>query len=229
MKITLVTPTCDRPEAFELCQKWIARQTIPYHEWIVLDDGVRPANCTMGQIHLRFEDTRGKASLANKINRLMKQREIITGDCIAIIEDDDWYSANYLEVAAQRFSDYDMIGEGRALYYNVRKLYWTLHTNMNHASFCQTLFRPTMFDDLEKVTRNLNPFIDTYIWKETSAKLRRKVYDPENRPTLVGIKGLYPGYGVGHTATLKSIDADRTKLIELVGKEDASIYGKFHR
>ena len=178
MKITLVTPTCDRPEAFALCEKWMGKQTIPYHQWIVLDDGLEPAPCTMNQTLLRFEDTRGKASLANKINRLMQQRDIITGGCIAIIEDDDWYRANYLERAVERFTEgdisYDMIGEGRAIYYHIRQSRWTIHHNMNHASLCQTVFRPTMFDALQKVTQNLSPFIDSYIWKEAPSHLKRK-------------------------------------------------------
>lgn len=221
MNITLVTPTCDRPEAFALCERWMARQTIPIHQWIVLDDGVNPAACSMGQLHLKFTDTRGKGSLSNKLARLMQRTELITGDALAIIEDDDWYSPNYLELAIQRFAGYDMIGEGLALYYNVRRRWWHMHTNYAHASLCQTLIRRTAFPQFAKSVSVSNcPFIDTRIWADPNVKSKH-MYIPENGVprTLVGIKGIYKGYGIGHDKPLPHQDPSYAKLRELIGVE----------
>lgn len=228
MNITLVTPTCDRPEAFTLCERWMARQTVPIHQWIVLDDGVTPAKCTMGQRHMRFNDTRGKGSLANKLLKLMERSEVITGEAIAIIEDDDWYSKDYLEIATSRFKDYDMIGEGLALYYNVRKKWWHMHTNYEHASLCQTLFRTTILPRFIKAVSNPCPFIDGRLWADKLIT-KKKLYIPENGVprTLVGIKGIYTGYGIGHDKPLPHKDPSLAKLKELVG-DDHSLYSPFY-
>lgn len=233
MNFTLVTPTCDRPETFTLCEKWMERQSIPYSQWIVLDDGNQPAKLTLGQTHLCFGDaTRGKHSLSRKLKLLMRQREIITGDAIAIIEDDDWYSRNYLEVAAKRLqedSGYGMIGEGHALYYNVRNSRWHLHTNQEHASLAQTVIHRTAFDDLARVVENDDdPFIDVRLWR--NAKHTRKMFLPEpDRPTLVGIKGIYEGYGIGHSRPLPNHDMDREYFYYLLGREEGRIYDKYKK
>jgi len=225
MNFTLVTPTCDRPEAFALCQKWMARQTIPYHQWIVLDDGLNPAKCTMGQIHLCYTKTRGKGSLANKLKLLLSDSSTITGDAIALIEDDDWYAPNYLELAASRFEDYDMIGEGHALYYNVRRRWWHLHTNDRHASLCQTLIRRSGLEAFAACLNDPDPFIDVRLWK---TKLRSKLYLPEiDRHSLVGIKGLYPGYGIGHERPLPHLDPQLSKLKKVIGSE-SGVYAGYY-
>jgi len=229
MKITLVTPTCDRPEAFELCEKWMARQTVSIHQWIVLDDGINPAKCTMGQVHMLFgEETRGKQSLARKIRYLMETPQAITGDAIAFIEDDDWYSPNYLQVAASRLGDYNqMIGEAYALYYNVRDMHWHMHTNDRHASLCQTVLKRSFFPELLKVVKNdLDPFIDVRLWGDTDPSLTRMIFIPDPKPTLVGIKGIYQGYGIGHSKRLPHYDDGGNKLSQLIGA-DAKEYRKF--
>jgi hypothetical protein len=206
------------------------RQSIPYHQWIVLDDGITSAPCTMGQTHIRLEDTRGKASLAKKLTYLMQHSEMIAGDYVAFIEDDDWYRANYLEVATQRCKEgYDIIGEGYALYYNVRSGGWLMHNNTAHASLCQTLISRKVFPELLKFTQTEDPFIDFYLWRDANSNLTRKVFLPtEYFPTLVGIKGMYPGYGIGHSSKMKHYDdTERNQLIALIGKADAALYSKY--
>lgn len=229
MNFTLVTPTCDRPETFTLCEQWVARQSIPYHQWIVLDDGETPAKCTMGQTHLCFgEKTRGKQSLSRKLKLLMHRKEIIAGDALAFIEDDDWYSRNYLEVAAARLNEgHKIIGEGYAIYYNVRSSRWHRHGNDQHASLAQTVVHRDAFEDLAKVVEYDDcPFVDVRLWRDAAAT--RKVFLPEiDRPTLVGIKGIYSGYGIGHSRPLPNHDADREYFYYLVGREEGRIYDKY--
>ena len=231
MNFTLVTPTCDRPETFTLCEQWIARQSIPHHQWIVLDDGETPAKCTMGQTHLYFgEETRGRHSLSHKLKLLMQRRDLITGDAIAFIEDDDWYRRDYLEVAAKRLQSdggYGMIGEGRALYYNVRDSRWHLHQNDEHASLAQTVVHRCAFGDLANVVeRDDDPFVDIRLWRKSN--YTRKVFLPEpDRPTLVGIKGIYEGYGIGHSKPLLNRDKTREYFYYLVGREEGKLYDKY--
>src|SRR5687768_6841694 len=51
--ITVITPTADRPAAWPLAERWMARQTVQPDQWIVADDGIAPAPLTMGQQHIR--------------------------------------------------------------------------------------------------------------------------------------------------------------------------------
>lgn len=229
MNITLVTPTCDRPETFSLCEKWMKRQSITFHQWIVLDDGIVPATCTMGQTQLCFgEETRGKYSLSRKLKLLMRQQDLIVGDALAIIEDDDWYRADYLSTAVERLQQgYDIIGEGHALYYNVRSSRWHLHTNEQHASLCQTVIRRSAYADLAKAVENDDcPFIDVRLWRDTAGK-KNVFLPPTDKPTLLGIKGIYQGYGIGHSKPLPNYDLDRSYFYKLIGKDDAKIYEHF--
>lgn len=225
MNITLVTPTCDRPEAFALCEQWMKRQTVPYHQWIVLDDGLTPTNCTMGQTHLCYGGTRGRGSLANKLKLLFSDIGAITGDAVAIIEDDDWYAPNYLELAMSRFQDYELIGEGYALYYNVRRRWWHMHTNKEHASLCQSLFTRSVFPAFRECLNDPCPFIDVRLWK---LPVKKKLYMPEaDKHSLVGIKGLYPGYGIGHNRPLENLDPQFAKIKKVIGPE-ADHYAKYY-
>src|SRR5690606_25010357 len=48
MRISIITPTADRPRGIELCERYMARQTVQPHEWVVADGGHIPAKLTMG-------------------------------------------------------------------------------------------------------------------------------------------------------------------------------------
>ena len=51
---TIITPTGDRPDAFELCCKYVQRQTIKPVEWIVIDDGETPTTMPDNCNYLKF-------------------------------------------------------------------------------------------------------------------------------------------------------------------------------
>src|SRR6185369_16758975 len=92
--ITAITPTADRPEAFALCERWMARQTIKPDQWIVADGGQVPVRCTMGQTHIHDPRPAGAANLAHN---LLNAISAVKGEVVAIVEDDDWYSPKHLE------------------------------------------------------------------------------------------------------------------------------------
>ena len=48
MKISVITPTKDRPEIVELCQRWFREQTYPVHEHIIADGGTMLENLVQG-------------------------------------------------------------------------------------------------------------------------------------------------------------------------------------
>src|SRR5690606_27643891 len=66
-RIALVTPTCDRPQAFALCERWMARQTVPWTQWIVADGGATPQPVTLGQTVIRRPSPPGIANFAGNV------------------------------------------------------------------------------------------------------------------------------------------------------------------
>lgn len=230
MNITLITPTGDRPEAFALCERYMRRQTKQPMQWLVYDDGKIPTECTMGQEYYYCPEFAGQGSLAKKIFDAFKCGKI-KGDAAAIIEDDDWYSKDYLQTQANAMTVHntDLVGEGCALYYNVARRWWYEHGNMRHASLCQTVIGRKLFPLVADLCmRNHNPFLDVRLWQFAEKKY---MYPPlRNKRLLVGIKSMpgRPGYGTGHNKDRNANqDPKLGKLISLIGPHDARVYSQF--
>jgi hypothetical protein len=238
MNFTIITATGDRPEAFDLCERYVARQTLQPAQWIVLDDGLLPAVCTCDQEVFHDPAWRGKYSLARKIRFVLEhQPGLIRGDAIAFIEDDDWYAPDTLAQFAALFAatGADLIGEGRSLYYNVADRFWFEHPNMQHASLCATAARgPAIRAILDQVLRSDDPFVDMHVW--SLARVRKHIRDPlqqpEGRRFVIGIKGVpgRAGYGGGRERIDRAAsDPHLEKLAELTSAADAARYAPFAR
>lgn len=234
MNLTVVTPTGARPEAFNLCEMWMSRQTLQPHQWIVLDDEVPQTVCTMGQEYIFCPQFRGRMSLLNKIACVISSGKV-TGDGIVFIEDDDWYSPRWLQFCSDNLAKYDMIGEGMTVYYNVRYRYWIRYNNMGHSSLCSTAVRSNQFQkvlDLCDTVHNKDPFLDQRIWIDDGGiKCSKKIFDPRDRRLVIGIKGMpgRAGYNVGHGALSKGAKYDRglVGLRNLIGA-DFEFYRPFY-
>ncbi len=237
MNLSVVTCTGDRPEAFALCERWMARQTLQPIQWLILDDGTSPIfSRHPKQEHIYCPEFLGPESLVKKIHYAIEQN-LIKGDAVVFFEDDDWYAPNYLEVMHARLHERDLVGEGKAIYYNVEGRWWAPHSNMKHASLCQTAVRRSLFPVLlDQCKRDTNAFIDCRFWADPRA-VSKKVFDPEDKPLCVGIKSMpgRRGYGVGHTINRTgkhnrptNPDPSLAKLFELIGR-DAEIYLPYHK
>lgn len=231
MKLTVVTPTGARPEAFLLCQLWMSRQTLQPHQWIVMDDEDPPTDCIAGQEQILCPQFRGRMSLLSKVSYLCSSGKV-AGDALVFIEDDDWYSPKWLAFCSDQLEHYDMVGEGRAIYYNVRYRYWFEYGNMGHSSLCSTAIRTTNLKSLAEqcnVRGNEDPFLDARIWPHLPCN--KRVFEPCGGRLVIGIKGMpgRAGYNVGHgwQADGAAYDRSLTKLRSLIGS-DAELYGPFY-
>jgi len=225
MRLTLITPTGDRPAAFALCEQWMQRQTVGWDQWLVYDDGVTPTTCTLNQHYLRCPQYAGRGSLISKLHHAFSSG-LVQGDACAFIEDDDWYHPKYLEVTSNALSSgYDMAGEGQAVYYNVQWRVWSVHSNMHHASLCQTMVKASLYPIVMRRCQEPNPFLDVRLWKTECRKL---VFPPQVPRLLIGIKGMpgRKGYGVGHTKLSGHADPNLSALRGLIG-DDAELYKGF--
>jgi hypothetical protein len=166
-------------------------------QWVVSDDGQSPAPCTMGQDHIRNKPAADRKSsfLQNLLAGLKHARH----DRILFIEDDDWYSPDYLRVMANWLSDAEIAGESRALYYHVPTRRYKVCGNTDHASLCQTGVRGEIAEWMgDHIQKHWRSFIDVHTWK-TGARSKRKFLSPKTTLS-VGIKGLPGTSGIGTPA-----------------------------
>jgi hypothetical protein len=220
--VTLITPTGGRPDAFRLCERWMARQTYTGPlQWVVVDDADPVTSATMGQDVLRPEPKwNGSHTLARNIRAGLGAAKY---DAVIVIEDDDWYSPEYVRTTVDRLETLPamrLCGECPSRYYNVATRCYRLPGNMNHASLCQTAFR------LELVPRVLgfmtsDPWVDLMLW----SKIPGTLHEGYN---VVGIKGLpgRTGVGIGHHPG-GTPDPELTVLRSWVGENDAWEYAQW--
>jgi len=193
MRISVITPTADRPRGIELCERYMARQTVQPDEWIVADGGHIPAKLTMGQVHLHKPSPPGAANLAGNILRAL---DAVTGDIVVIVEDDDHYAPNHIAACVAGLKRWPAYGCARLLYYNVEHRCWVQMANRGSA-LCQTAFRreliPDMRDACHGAYRDNSVAVDWRFWQDRQAL----AIGPK---TVIGIKGLpgRPGLGIGH-------------------------------
>ncbi len=228
MKLALLTPTGDRPEAFALCQRWIERQTRWPDAWFVTDDGVTETIADPVIPHIAVNrlfpwDKPGTSQHRNMLV-LLDIAEASDADAFVIVEDDDFYGPGYLAACEHHLRNHELIGEKPARYYNVKTRHWRIFQNNAHASLCQTAFRRSMIQPLRDVVAS-GQWIDMTFWPKYFN--RGLLWEGYN---VVGIKGM-PGRGGvsnAHRETAKwgHYDADLSKLREWIGK-DAEVYSQY--
>lgn len=193
MKVSVITPTCDRPAGIALAEKYMARQTVQPFEWIVADSGQVPAALTMGQTHLKMGMPPGARNLAHNIIRSLA---VVNGDAVVIVEDDDWYRADHIEQCIAGLSKFVAMGCPTLNYFNVQHKMFVKMRNQG-AALCQTAFVSSLIPDMRKAAQaafDANDFgIDRRFWQ-------RRKHLAKGPQTVIGIKGLpgTAGLGIGH-------------------------------
>ena len=227
--ISLVTPTGDRPEAFELTRKWISMQTLQPDQWLVIDDGKIPLPLHLrdGVDYIRREPKDGEGHTLTLNMKVALPH--IKGDKILIIEDDDWYGPNYISTMSKHLDNYNLVGESYARYYHVPTMRCRRIGNTRHASFCQTGFTNKLLSIFEKCLEG-DPYIDARFWSAVTDK-KYLIMDSEDQLRLhCSLKGLRgrKGIGTGHdpNANYYQVDSGLQYLIKWVGEDNARIYMK---
>lgn len=222
-RLTLLTCTGGRPEAFALCEKWMGRQSVDWHEWIVVDDCDPATETTMGQLVVRPEPRWGGHPTLGR--NLLAGFERVTGDAVAFIEDDDWYAPDYLESRLTLLREAPLAGEGQARYYHIRRRAWMENFNAAHASLMATACRVECLPKIiEIVENNKTNCYDLIIWR----RIEDSVLVLNDRRS-VGMKALpgRAGLCAGHSNGMKMTDdPDFEKLREWIG-DDVEFYKPF--
>lgn len=257
MKLTLLTPTGERPQALNLCARWIAEQTIIKNakdfeypasiEWIVIDDGRLQTNIGVPAgveiRHIRSIPA-WEPGQNTQVRNLKAGLLTVDADLIAFIEDDDCYLPHYLENAIRAFmADPKLLvwGERPTTYYNVKHRKFRRLDNQRYAILAATVIRreaiPVFLSSLDYANKK---GIDSNFWyRVREGELRNKSllqrcgYDGY-KAGVVGIKGMpgRPGIGTGFHEADKSKywhkDPESKKLTKFVGPERAAIYAEFY-
>lgn len=224
MSLSVITLTGGRPEAFALCRKYVGRQKGIEFKWIVVSDteldlsgeGRQP-----DELYIMPKST-GPTIGPNLLYGLSKVRD----DYVAFMEDDDWYSENYLREMMKHAKEQPVIiGEMEACYYNVKHRRWRDMGNQRHASLAQTIVAHRLKPKLAEIIMQEPNHSDVAIWHSVGP-----LVETPRTINCVGIKGMpgRAGMGVGHYMSGSGWKDDRSaeKLRELIG-DDAENYLQF--
>lgn len=231
--LTILTPTGSRPEAFAICQQMMLRQTYrgPAH-WIVVDDGVEPQKLGRLQPHWRRTVLRpeplwslGQNTQGRNLRVGLAEARKIAGEDLRllIVEDDDWYAPDWIETVNAELDSAELVGEGRARYYNVRTRRANRMFNEAHASLRASAMRGAALDTFVEVLAVPNRYYDMKLWNAHKSK---SVFFTEK---TVGMKGMPGRIGIaeGHNGMRGRRDDDTSILRHWIG-DDADLYAGFY-
>jgi hypothetical protein len=224
--LTLLTATGARPQAWTLCERLMQRQTYAGAvRWVIVDDGEAAQPITFAREGWSLDVVRPqpfwRAGENTQARNLAAGLARIGDDArVLVIEDDDWYAPDWLAHALAELDRAELVGEGRARYYNVATRIGRQLSNATHASLCSTALRGRALSWLRAIVGTHPKFIDLELWKRHG---RGIVFDGHR---VVGIKGLpgRGGIGMGHRGEFRgTADACGALLRCWVG-EDAELY-----
>lgn len=226
--IQLITCTGGRPEAFALCQRWMAAQDYTDTvRWIIVDDCDPETPVTFQRpnwllVHVRPRPAWQPGQNTQARNMLAGLAAVDPAHPCLVIEDDDHYEPDWLSHASAQLAHAHLFGEHLARYYNVATRVGRQLSNGQHASLCSTGFRGAVaLTALKQACVSNAKFIDLHLWR--SWRGSKRLFGG-NRVT--GIKGLpgRGGIGMGHRKNLAGhSDPDGALLRRWIG-DDAEAY-----
>lgn len=193
--------------------------------WLIVDDGPEAQPITFERPGwtlqvLRPEPYWQPGQNTQARNLLAGLAELGADDRVVIIEDDDWYAADWLTTVDRELQHAELVGEHRARYYNVMLKRGRQLQNVHHASLCCTALRDGALDTLRQVCRASPKFIDMQLWKQHRS---RRLFGGHR---VVGIKGLpgRGGIGMGHQNTFRGEHDPAGALLHAWVGADAELY-----
>lgn len=205
--VTLITPTGDRPEAFKLCEKWVSQQTYKGDiQWIVVDDGLKETKTTKGQVVIKRVNTNYSShTLPQNMTSALPE---VKGDFVIIIEDDDYYPPEYLDLMVSQLQVSDLVGERGARYYYLPTGTYRHYKEHTHSSLCRTGFRKSVLPLITEISSSSNQSIDLKLWEQWKGSKQQW------RSTTIGCIGMkgMPGRQSHNKLRPETPDVDKATL-----------------
>lgn len=161
MKIAVLIPDRgDRPKLMQNCLRMMNAQTLK-------PTVVFPVNYTPegNAIDITQRYRRGYKSLSGH-----------GFDLIALVENDDWYSPNYLEYMATEWDKAgrpNIFGTNYTIYYHLKLRRYFVFEHFDRASAMNTFLRP----DLDiKWPVDHDPYTDLHLWRDIPGKVIKPAY-----------------------------------------------------
>ena len=216
MRIGVIIPDRgDRPEFMKNCLRMVNGQTLkPFRVFPVGPLTIRPSD--QCDITVRYCDGYNAMSLSYpKI------------DVISFMENDDWYSPEYLETMARAWHDHgrpDIFGVNYTIYYHLgERAYFTM-THPDRSSAMSTFIKPGLH--IRWPVDN-DPFTDMHLWQQ----LKGVTFNP-GKLISIGMKhGIGMCGGRNHTTRLERYrmkDPDFKFLRQNLDEESFEFYSTIY-
>lgn len=211
MRIGVIIPTRgDRPLFLENCLRQLDSQTI------------RP--CKISIINFKPEGDKCDITMRYRIGYHHLYGKDL--DVIALIEDDDYYSPEYLETMVNYWTKEgkpDLLGLNHTIYYHIGIFEHFTMKHTRRSSAMNTLIKPDLDFDWCK---DEDPYTDVHLWNT----LKGKIVAPEKEICL-GIKhGIGKCGGQNHTDKMERYinkDHDKSFLKSVMDKESFEFYSNY--
>lgn len=204
MTFCTITPTRgDRPQFLEFCKHQLSRMKVkPDHSYFIN----QPPQTS-------FPD------LIPRVREGLRQAKLDGFDYAFIVEDDDFYPADYFE--RMGLNGHDFVGGLTTTYYNIKDRRYQLLHHDGRSSLFTTGFKMSALDDFKwDRFKDTDTRLDISIW-EHARRTRRKY-------VITGAVGIKHGLGLcaggGHYKELKVSDPDMTWLKANVDTEAFTFY-----
>ena len=238
LDFTVITLTGDRTKSFKLCKEYMAKQTVQPEQWIVVDDGKRalPIKDRSGCEYHRRKPLKTDPIHTLRVNLLEALKHVKT-DFIVMVEDDDWYRQDYLEIQLKHLKDYDLVGQNSFTYWNLNEKSYHVIKKTSRPAMCLTAFKFLSVSEILKAICKNDPkviaseadrnridkgSVDIHLWNRFDGK---KLAYNEGENLCVGIKGVQgrEGHTLGHfkenNLNYWIADKEAKRLKELIGSD----------
>lgn len=121
MKVSVITPTGDRPLCLPRLKRYIDRQTVKVDEWVIGDDGNVPS-VIGGAMVIRGEHPGDPGT--SLVRNCVRAIEASAGDAIVVMEDDDWYAPDHVATALAWLERYPLVGAAAMRIYALNLRAW---------------------------------------------------------------------------------------------------------
>jgi hypothetical protein len=234
MKITLVTTTRNRALCFSLLEKHMARQTLPFSTWLVVNDGAEEYRYTLGQEVISRDPSHDTLpSICQNWLAACDWLKDKPPSWICPAEDDDAYDPEYLATLAPLLDEVDLAGVSHDVYWKFPTRKFQRMHNDQHASLAASCWRSTLLPEVERVAKLGSIFLDMILWAEhegTKKLIPQPL--PNGRMLHVGLKGMpgAAGLGIGHQSpNTGSSDPQFVTLQRWLGSEATGWYRRLWR
>lgn len=206
----------DRPELLQNCIRMMEAQTVEPEIIMIVNDPPVSDEC---DITWRYRT--GYDRLRNK-----------GLDCILLIENDDWYSPDYIETMVTQWESAiippnqytikypQILGTCYTIYYHLQLRSWFKMEHFSRASAMNTLLKPDL--DIQWPADN-DPYTDLHLWKQ----LEGYTFLPEKRISIGMKHGIGKCGGKNHKDNLHRFINDDRDFLHLYAYLDSESF-KFY-